>query len=197
MQQMLDAGSNTADFKVGGYNGTAWTTPTIVSPLPTSIQATGLTNLSVALVVGQLIVDNIWTGAVSTNWFLTGNWSNNLSTISTTNATIPTGLTNYPLINTGTATTNNLIIQNGASVTVTGATLQIYGAITNSGTFTASNGTIEITGTAFQTIPANVFTGNTVLNLTTNNVAGVSLLGTLNIGGVLKPLPACSRQAPT
>ncbi|ACU62349.1 hypothetical protein [Chitinophaga pinensis] len=182
----VDAGSNTANFKVGSYNGSAWTTPATASPLPTSIQATGLTNLSVALAVGQLIADNVWTGAVSVNWFVTGNWSNNLVPVSTTNATIPTGLTNYPLINTGTAMTGNLIIQTGASVTVSGGTLQIYGAITNSGTFTASNGSIEMTGSTSQTIPANTFAGNTVLNLTTNNVAGVTLQGALNIAGVLK-----------
>lgn len=183
----VDAGSNTANFKAAAYNGTTWSAPASNTPLPTSIIATGITNLNVALAVGESIIDNTWTGAVNVNWFLDGNWSNNIVPISTTNATIPTGLTNYPLITTGTAVTNNLIIKSGAAVTVNGGTMQIYGAITNSGTFTASNGTIEMTSTtAAQVIPANVFAGNTILNLTTNNTFGVSLLGTLNISGVLK-----------
>ncbi|MBW8687426.1 T9SS type A sorting domain-containing protein [Chitinophaga rhizophila] len=182
----VDPGSNTSNFKVSSYNGSTWATPAFANPLPTSIQATGLTNLNVALAIGQLIADNTWTGAVNVNWYVSGNWSNNSIPVTTTNATIPSGLTNYPQISTGTATTNNLIIQNGASVTVNGGILQIYGAITNTGSFTASNGSIEMTGTAAQIIPANTFTGNTVLNLTTNNVAGVTLLGPLNISGVLK-----------
>jgi hypothetical protein len=182
----VDAGVNTANFKTSSYNGTTWTTTTVTNPLPTSITATGLTNLSMSLAVGEPITDNVWTGAVNVNWFVTGNWSNNIVPVNTTNATIPTGLTNYPLINSGTAVTNNIIIQNGASVTVSGARLQIYGAITNNGTFNASNGTIEITGSTAQTVPANAFAGNTILNLTINNTIGVTLLGPLNIAGVLK-----------
>lgn len=182
----VDAGSTTANFKVGSYNGSTWTTAASASPLATSIQATGLTNLSAALAVGELTTDNYWTGAVNINWFLQGNWSGNFVPLSTTNAIIPTGLTNYPTVSTGTATAANLIIQTGASVTVDAAILQIYGSISNSGTFTASNGTIEMTGSTAQSIPANTFAGNTVLNLTTNNVFGVTLGGTLNISGVLK-----------
>jgi hypothetical protein len=182
----VDAGANTANFRVSAYNGSTWTTQTVASPLATSIQATGLTNLSVALAVGELISNNTWTGAVSTNWYVTGNWSNTAVPTSTTNAIIPTGLTNYPLINTSTATAANITIQTGASVTVSAATLQIYGAISNSGTFTATNGTIEMAGSTAQTIPASTFAGNTLLNLTTNNAAGVTLAGVLNVSAVLR-----------
>ncbi len=182
----VDAGANTANFRVSAYNGSSWTTQTVASPLATSIQATGLTNMSVALAVGELIANNTWTGAVSTNWYVTGNWSNTAVPTNTTNAIIPTGLANYPLINTSVATTANITIQTGASVTVSAATLQIYGVISNSGTLTATNGTIEMAGSTAQTIPASTFAGNTLLNLTTNNAAGVTLAGTLNVSGVLR-----------
>ncbi|SHN28958.1 hypothetical protein [Chitinophaga sp. CF418] len=182
----VDAGSTTANFKVGSYDGSTWTTPTTANPLATSIQTTGLTNMNVALIAGELVSNNTWTGAVSTNWFATGNWSTNTVPTNTMNVTIPTGLGNYPSIGSGTATTSNITIQTGASVTVSAATLQIYGTISNSGTFTATNGTVELAGGAAQTIPAGTFASNTILNLTTNNTSGVTLSGTLNVSGVLK-----------
>jgi methionine salvage enolase-phosphatase E1 len=42
----VDAGANTANFKVGNYNGSSWTLPSIASPNPTSIQVTGVTSFS-------------------------------------------------------------------------------------------------------------------------------------------------------
>lgn len=182
----VDAGANTANFKVASYNGTSWTTPTTVDPQPTSIQATGLTSLNLALAVGEITGENTWTGAVSVNWFVTGNWSANAIPVNTTNVIIPTGVTNYPTVGTGTATTANLTIQTGASLTVNAGTLQIYGAIVNNGTFTATNGTIEMSGSTAQAIPAGTFTGNTILNLTVNNTAGVTLGGALNAAGIVK-----------
>ncbi|SDF68010.1 hypothetical protein [Chitinophaga filiformis] len=182
----VDAGSTTANFKVGSYDGSTWTAPTTANPLSTSIQATGLTNMSVALAVGELVSNNTWTGSVSTNWFVTGNWSTNAVPTNTMNVIIPTGLSNYPSVSSGTATTANVTIQTGASLTVSAATLQIYGTISNSGTFTATNGTVEMAGSTAQTIPANTFATNTILNLTANNSSGVTLSGALNVSGVLK-----------
>ncbi|WP_343667968.1 hypothetical protein [Chitinophaga sp.] len=181
----VDAGSTTSNFKVANYNGSTWTSPTTVSPLATSIQATGLSSIG-DIAVGELLNSNTWTGAVSTNWFLTGNWSASFVPLTTTDAIIPSALTNYPNITTGTATTHNLTIQTGASVTVNGGAMQISGTISNSGTFTATNGSIELNGSVAQTIPASTFATNTVNNLTSNNSAGITVSGTLNIAGILK-----------
>ncbi|MBO9730339.1 MAG: hypothetical protein J7623_16990 [Chitinophaga sp.] len=181
----VDAGSTTTNFKAALYSGGNWTLPATTSPLPTSIQVTGLTGFG-ALAVGELATGAIWTGALSTNWFVTGNWSSAAIPVSTTNVTIPTGLLNYPLINTGVAIANNITIQSGASVTVSGAKLQIGGVITNNGNFTSTAGTIELNGAAAQTIPAAAFATNTLMNLTVNNVLGVTLGGPLNISGILK-----------
>ncbi|SKC99049.1 hypothetical protein SAMN05660461_1349 [Chitinophaga ginsengisegetis] len=181
----VDAGSVTTNFKVARYNGTSWSLAAVSSPLPTSIQATGLTAFG-DLAIGELATGAIWTGAVSTNWYITGNWSSAAIPVSTTNVTIPTGLVNYPLINSGVAVANNITIQTGATVTVSGATLQVGGVIANSGSFTATAGTIELNGAAAQVIPAAAFTSNTLLHLTINNASGVTLNGTLNISGILK-----------
>ncbi|MBS0027750.1 T9SS type A sorting domain-containing protein [Chitinophaga sp. 22321] len=181
----VDAGATTANFKAARYSGGTWTLPAVSAPLSTSIQVTGLTALG-DLAVGELSTGSIWTGAVSTSWYVTGNWSSAAVPVSTTNVTIPTGLTNYPLINTGTAIANNITIQTGATVTVSSAILRIGGVISNTGTFTATAGTIELNGAGAQTIPAATFATNTLSNLIVNNTSGVSLGGTLNISGILK-----------
>ena len=52
---------------------------------------------------------------------------------------------------------------------------------------TASAGTIEMRGSAAQTIGAGIFAGNTIKDLTINNSTGVTLQGALNISGVFTP----------
>jgi fibronectin-binding autotransporter adhesin len=58
--------------------------------------------------------------------------------------------------------------------------------ITNNGTFNASTGTVEMKGTNTQLIGANTFAGNTIMNLTINNSAGVILQGPLSVTGIVK-----------
>ncbi len=175
----LDAGVTTSAFKVGNYNGGSWTLPTVASPLSTSIQATGVTAFG-DLAVGEVFSTATWTGGTSTNWGVTTNWSPATLPGASTAVTIPTGLTNYPLLNSGTGTVNNLTIQTGASVTVTGATLQIGGSISNSGTFTASAGTIELNGGSAQTIAGSMFATKAIQNLIISNAAGVNVSSTAN-----------------
>ena len=126
-----------------------------------------------------------WTGAVNSDWNNPDNW---------TCAHIPGALNsvhisnmpNQPVLSTGgTGTVNNLTIDSDASLIVNGNILQIAGTIANSGTFDASAGTIELNGTSAQSIGQDVFSGNTIRNLIVNNNAGVSLLGSLNISGIV------------
>jgi hypothetical protein len=90
----------------------------------------------------------------------------------------------------GTVMNDSITVRNNLSVTagsldINEYTLKIGGSITNSGTFTASDGTIELNGTVAQTIPASTFAGNRVGNLNINNTAGATLGGTLDLVGVL------------
>ena len=129
----------------------------------------------------------IWTGAVSTDWNVTGNWACGQLPDLTTNVQI-LNVVNKPVLSAGAVgAVNNIIIDNASSMTVAGNTIQIAGTITNNGTFTATAGTIEMNGTSAQSITASLFTGNTIRNLIINNGAGVSLAGTLNITGILTP----------
>lgn len=133
----------------------------------------------------QIVIPGEWSGAVSTAWNISGNWLCGAIPTTATNVVIPEDLINYPLLSTGIASIQDITIASGASLTITDAALQIAGTINNSGTFTVSNGTIEMNGSVAQTIPASVFTGNLIRNLTINNASGVILGGSLNLTEIL------------
>ena len=178
----VDAGATTANFKAGNYSASSWTLPTTVSPLATSIQATGVTAFG-DIAVGELITAYSWTGSLNTNWSNAANWSSLAVPNASTNVTIPTGVSNYPILSASTVQINNLTVQTGAALTISGVTLQISGTISNSGTFNVGNGTIELNGTVAQTIPANAFAANTVKNLIISN--DITLAGQDTLTGVL------------
>jgi hypothetical protein len=178
-------------------SGTTWT---VIANTSTtlSLTITSQTTLYKALVqsgacsstysaIAIVGLHDLWSGATSTDWYTVSNWSDNqLPSTSCPALTIPGSLTNYPLLSSGTGTVNNITIQSGASLTVTSATLQIAGTISNSGSFDASNGTIEMNGSSAQTIPANTLVSNSLNNLIiSNSSTGVTLGGTLNLYGTL------------
>jgi hypothetical protein len=133
-----------------------------------------------------IIHDLIWTGNVSNDWNTAGNWSCQVVPDLTTNVTIP-DVTNDPILNSGVAgLAKDITLASGSSLTVIGNTLKIAGDISNSGTFNATAGTIEMKGSAVQTIGAGVFATNTILHLTVNNSDGATLLGQLNVTGIVK-----------
>lgn len=128
-----------------------------------------------------------WNGT-TTDWHTTTNWLPSTVPTSTENVDIPGTLSIYPVINSGNATCNNLNIFSTASVTVNGGgSLAANGAISNAGTLDATNGTIVLNGTLPQSVPANTFSANTVMNLTLNNSSGATLGGPLNITGTYTP----------
>lgn len=123
-----------------------------------------------------------WTGAINTDWTNVSNWSCGVVPTDTNNVIIPAGSLFYPVITT-TQPLNDITIQNNASLVVLDGTLQIGGAISNTGTFDVSAGTVQMNGTALQTLPANTFTNNSILNLIISNNA--ALAGQQNVSGTL------------
>ena len=165
------------------FNGTTYTTPgTYTATLTNGGGCDSTATLVLSYKSDSVFV---WTGGTSTNWADGSNWCSDSLPASYTNVSIPAGVTNYPVCS-ALGYTNNLTIAKGASLTVTG-TLQIAGAINNSGSFTDTVGTIVLNGTAAQTIPQNTFTNKTIKNLTVNNTAGVTLTDSLYITGILTP----------
>ena len=200
----LDAGAVTSNFKVGNYNGSTWSLPTVASALSTSIQATGLSVIG-DIAVGELSAAFTWTGTVSNNWHTAGNWSSGSIPLTTSNVIIPAGLSVYPTISTGTATANDLTIQSGASITVSSVTLQISGNVVNNGTFTHNSSTILFAGNT-QTLSGSsqaVYNNITVASgsSTTFSTTGQSLQGillsngTLNANGNLTLLSTATQTA--
>jgi hypothetical protein len=146
---------------------------------------------------------NNWTGAVSTAWNVSGNWSAGVPT-QTTNATIPGSLTRYPIISTA-ASVNNLTINAGASVTVSaGQTLQLFGNLSNSGAASFGAGTVALKGTttftgtstfAYLTVAGN----GTVGSNTADKISVTSKLtkssGTLNTNNKLTLISVAAQTA--
>ncbi|MEI6507262.1 MAG: T9SS type A sorting domain-containing protein [Bacteroidota bacterium] len=122
-----------------------------------------------------------WTGASSTAWNNTANWSCPQVPTSATNVIIPS-VANAPLI-IDAQQANNITIQSGGSLTLnnTASQLSIYGSLTNGGTFTNSNGMLVFTGSSVQTISAGTYN-----KIAVNNAAGVSLLGDIVLNDSLK-----------
>ena len=181
----IDAGTTTANFKTAVYNGTNWALTGFASPLPTSIQATGLTSFG-NYAIGERISLYKWTGeAFTDDWNTAKNWSGAVPT-TTFNTLISNGITGgrfYPVLSSGTGAVNNLTIESASTLTVSGGTLQIAGTTSNSGVFTTTNGTIEFNGSAAQTISPGLFANNTIKNLIISN--NVSLADTDSLTGTL------------
>ncbi|AMR26236.1 hypothetical protein A0257_03420 [Hymenobacter psoromatis] len=121
-------------------------------------------------------------GGLNTDWYTAANWSNGVPT-SVLEAIVPTGTTPYPVIASGSAAAKSLTIGSTASLTQAGGALDVKNAIDNSGTISATGGTVTLTGATAQAIGGS---GRTQLwSLTIANGVGATQTGTLSIHGVL------------
>lgn len=120
-----------------------------------------------------------WTGAVSTDWAVTGNWDVGVVPTSLTNAVIPSTAVRMPSL-VSSSSCNNLTINSGATITNTSSgTLNVAGTFTNNGTYT-DNGTTVFNGTTGQQTFSGVSTFN---NLTLNNASGLLLPAAITANG--------------
>lgn len=104
-----------------------------------------------------------WTGNTNTNWNEVGNWSCGKPT-TTSNVTIPTGLTNYPVVEIPNAVCNDLTIENGATLTIKpGMLLTVGGKITGAEDATKA-GKIRVKAATDGTTP----NGSLIINCTAN-----------------------------
>lgn len=108
-----------------------------------------------------------WTGASSTLWGITSNWSDTAIPNATKNVTIP-DVTNDPVLNSGSYDVNDLILNSGADLSIdTDGRLNVNGDLTNSGTISlAANATdsgvfiVEGSATGQVTFQQNGLTAN-------------------------------------
>ena len=178
--------ANANSWVIGSYTGAAPSSANIV------VNTSGITNSFSGTFTVTFSSNNInliystctigtWQGT-TTAWATNTNWCSSFVPISTTNVVIPIS-SFYPTISTP-STVNNVNIISGATLVVS-SLLQAGGAIT--GTLDVSNGTLELNGTAAQTIQGSAFTGNTISVLKINNTLGVTIGNQLNITDSLVP----------
>ncbi len=124
---------------------------------------------------------SIWNGGVSSDWSDSDNWSN-CSCGSITDVTVSSNGF-VPLINNN-VQTNNLTIDNGASVIVSNtSTLSVSGNWVNNGSFDAGAGSVELIGSATQSIGGA--SSNTFYNLTLSNASGATINSMSEVYGTL------------
>lgn len=128
-----------------------------------------------------------WKG-VNTNWHDKVNWCGGFIPTSTVDVTIPSSLSNYPLLSSA-GSTRNIILNNGSSISVAAAAqLTINGTYTNNGSTISNNGTLVFTGNAAsQSFPGTSGTVTAMNNLEINNSNGITFNRPFSITGSLIP----------
>jgi hypothetical protein len=178
-------GSVVVNSYTSGANITVSPSGTTTYGLVSVVDANGCAAASLS---GSAVVtvnpNNNWTGATDTDWSTASNWGCAVLPTSTTDATIPTGLTNYPEIAAGTTgNARHVIIQSGASIELSDATssLNVYGDWANAGTFIPNMGTVSFVGTTAQSL-ANTNSGTeSFYNLTVNKTGTLTLNSNVDI----------------
>jgi hypothetical protein len=185
----------------GGVAGTFSSTPGLVFVNPAtgqidlSASISGIytvTNTVDASVCGGMtatatvtIAGETWTGSSGSAWNEPANWSCGFVPYQGTSVIIP-DVAVKPIISSGiTGEAGDIVIASSSSLTVTGGTIRVHGTVHGPGLIDATAGTAEFTGTMPQAVPAGIFAGDRVMNLTVSNAAGVTLGGPLNVTGTV------------
>lgn len=174
LQSVTSDGSGSQAISVTIPLGTASGTKyriRIVSSSPTVIGSSNAANLVVA---------SGWLGGASgntTDWNTAANWCGGVIPDASTSVTIPTS-TYYPVI-TGTAYANSVTITGAGSIIVSsGGVFSIHGTITSTSAIDATAGTIQMAGSAAQTISGAAFASaiiNNLIDSNTNAATGLSI----------------------
>jgi hypothetical protein len=129
----------------------------------------------------QFVASGLWLGINSSNWNDALNWCGGVPTAST-NVFIPAGTLFNPQVNITNAVVNNLTIEPGAILTISGISnrININGDFVNSGTFNTGLGTVGLVGSGTQNIA-----GFTVSNLVVNGSGAKNLTGNVTVNATL------------
>ena len=142
------------------------------------------TNTAEAPPVAPTPPATVWLDNGTTDWNTATNWSAGVPT-SIVDATVPTATAPYPLIESIAGMAKSLTIGSGASLTMGGGCLDVKDNLANSGSISATGGSVTLSGTTAQALGGS---GSTQLwNLTITNAAGATQAGALSIHGVLAP----------
>ena len=163
------AGATTSSYAITGATAASSGNYDVI------VNTGGCTSNAAAITVSTL---NQWSGVTSTSWINATNWGCGIVPNAATDVIIPSAALNMPVISTNVSV--NTLTLNTSSTLANSGVLNLYGSLTNSGTY-IDNGTTIFTGSSAQSI-----TGATDFkNLTLNNAAGLTLNNTSTVKGVL------------
>ncbi len=152
----------------GTGSGATYKNSTYFAPV-----VTGIVNVS-----NPSCTPGTWLGGTTTDWNTASNWCGGVPT-SATNVVIPAG-GNQPVIGVAGGLCNNITINTGATLTITGSnTLTVSGDWSNSGTFTANTSTVTYNGTVQN------LAGVTYNNLIISGGNTKTMQGNVTINGTL------------
>ena len=124
----------------------------------------------------------VWTGAASTDWFGSGNWTAGVPT-ATLDALVPVVSTGrYPLLSSGTAAAQNLTLDPGATLIQRGGTLTLAGNFTTNGPIVTADGTLATSGSTAQLLGGS---SPLALQNLTIGAGGAALRAATSFRGVL------------
>jgi len=112
--------SNTLTFVASKQASSSWGSTAALCPATNKnstyfgTSATGILNVTASCIAGT------WSGATSTDWNTGSNWCNSVVPTSSTNVTIPSGSI-QPVIGAAGGVCNNIILNSGATLTITGS----------------------------------------------------------------------------
>ena len=128
---VVNSGSNSVSVISAATN-------TVTATVPVGNAPFSIGNFVANVLSPCALLTNTWTGAISTDWFNSGNWTIGVPT-ATTDGIIPTTAANQPVIGSGTAVVDNIIVETGAKLT-NNATLNVYGNFADTGRFISGAG---------------------------------------------------------
>lgn len=104
-----------------------------------------------------------WTGAVSTDWFVAGNWSPATVPGAADDVTVPTGTPNAPLLSADDSI-QSLTVATGVSLSLGSRTLTVGGNTLIAGSVVATTGSLQLSGGQLRgVVPSLTVTGAVVL----------------------------------
>ena len=173
---VADAGASSG-YTVFTYDGANWSSLTTTSSTTTATAASPVTVYGAfELAIGTSTISG-WSGMVDNNWFNASNWSCGGVPSSLKDASIPSGLINYPLIN-ATASVKTFTILNGGTATVSGSNiLNVYGDWVNNGTFVPNTSTVVLTGATPSAVSGTATTNFSVLKVDKTSASTVTVSG--------------------
>jgi hypothetical protein len=160
----------TYTFQVTPTTPNAVTTITISASAAQDVATNGNTASS-PYSLTYTVTNLTWTGSVSTDWFTASNWSPSLVPTANLDVVIPASASRFPTVE-GTAQpaiTRSLTINSGATLAMSGNTLDVHANLTNNGSFLPTGGTVVL-GTTAQTNGPNILGSSSIRfwNLTVN-----------------------------